>query len=60
MRFIWQNGPLMTGKQLIENFGIQEGPKIGEILAYLENLQFSGSIESPQQAYEAVTKYLDH
>ena len=60
MRFIWQNGPLMTGRQLIENFGIQEGPKIGEILAYLENLQFSGSIENPQQAHEAVTKYLDH
>ena len=58
IRFIWQHGPLLTGKQLIENFGVVEGPKIGEILAYLEDLQFSGSIRTHEQAYQAVINYL--
>jgi len=58
IRFIWQRGPLLTGKQLIENFGVVEGPKIGEILAYLEDLQFAGSIRTHEQAYEAVINYL--
>ncbi len=58
IRFVWQRGPLLTGKQLIENFGVAEGPKIGEILAYLEDLQFAGSIRTHEQAYEAVINYL--
>ncbi|MDP6751070.1 MAG: hypothetical protein QGH37_29480, partial [Candidatus Poribacteria bacterium] len=56
---ILKRGSLLTGKALIQIFKISEGPQIGRILTYLDDLQFAGLIRTQDEACQAVSKYLN-
>ncbi|MFO7818922.1 MAG: HD domain-containing protein [Halanaerobacter sp.] len=49
---------LISGDDLIDEFGLEEGPKIGDILAEVERLQAAGRINSCQEALDYVKKNL--
>jgi hypothetical protein len=46
--------PLLTGKDLIREFGLEQGPMIGEILESLREAQATGQIDSRQSAIRFV------
>ncbi|HEX3051008.1 MAG TPA: HD domain-containing protein [Aggregatilineaceae bacterium] len=50
--------PLITGQYLLDHFDLQPGPRIGEILEQLRELQASGEILSYQDALEWVEQIL--
>ena len=49
---------LISGDDLIDEFGLEEGPKIGELLAEVERLQAAGKINSRPEALGYVKKNL--
>jgi poly(A) polymerase len=42
--------PLITGDELIERFGLEQGPRIGSVLAALRELQLEGRIATRDEA----------
>ena len=56
---IIERGRLITGDDILRTFGRMPGPKIGRILQHIENLQFEGEIETPEEALEAVGIFLE-
>lgn len=50
--------PLLTGRDLIERFGLRPGPLVGGILKKLAVLQATGEITTTEQAAEMVRDYL--
>lgn len=51
--------PLLTGRDLIEHFGLNPGPFVGAILKKLAVLQGSGEITTPEQAAAHVKAWID-
>ena len=49
---------LLSGKDLIEMFGLEPGPVFREIFDNLENLQVEGKVQDREQALEWVKNYL--
>ncbi|MFA5945301.1 MAG: hypothetical protein WC802_00110 [Patescibacteria group bacterium] len=50
--------PLITGAELIAEFGLVEGPKIGEVMKAVELARDNGEIETPEEARELVKKLM--
>ena len=50
---------LVNGHDLIKEFGLAPGPKIGEFLEAVQEAQASGEIEAKEDALEFVRKELD-
>ena len=50
---IMERGRLITGNDILQTFGRMPGVKIGRILQHIEDLQFEGEIETPEEALEA-------
>jgi len=50
--------PLLTGKEIMDKFGIQEGPKVGEILDQVHHAQMEEKIKTKEEAIEFVKNYL--
>jgi len=50
--------PLLQGRDLLE-LGIEPGPRMGELIAYAENLRDEGTIRTKDEALEAVKKLLN-
>jgi len=48
--------PLLSGKDLIYEFKLDSGPKIGEILKTLEDAQLEGKIKTKEQALKLARK----
>ena len=46
--------PLLTGRDLIQQFGIAEGPAVGRLLAAMREAQAIGAVNSREQAEEWV------
>lgn len=51
--------PFLTGKDLILNFKLESGPRIGKILQQVENAQLEGKIVNKKAALEYAAKLLD-
>ena len=51
---IYKQGRLITGDDLIQEFHLKEGEKIGELLKEIENRQFDGEIRTREEAFAAV------
>ena len=49
---------LLTGKELIDKFGIKEGPKVGEILDKVHHAQMEEKIKTKEEAFDLVEKLL--
>jgi tRNA nucleotidyltransferase (CCA-adding enzyme) len=49
--------PLLTGKHLAE-MGVQQGPKVGEIIKLVLELQLDGQVRTVEAAREAAKRYL--
>lgn len=49
---------LITGKEIMEKFGLKEGPKIGEILDRVHHAQMEEKINTKEEALEFVKKIL--
>lgn len=50
--------PLITGAELIAEFGLVEGPKIGEVMKAVEVARDNGEIENADQARQLVKKLM--
>jgi len=50
--------PLITGAELIAEFGLVEGPKIGEVMKAVEAARDNGDIETSEQARRLVQKLM--
>jgi poly(A) polymerase len=50
--------PLLRGDELVAEFGIEEGPRLGEALAELEAAQFAGEVRDRAGALEHVRNWL--
>ncbi|MFH0959277.1 MAG: hypothetical protein V1897_11295 [Pseudomonadota bacterium] len=50
--------PLLNGDELMSEFGLQQGPRLGAILRWLTTEQSLGAIKNKDQASEAVRRYL--
>ncbi len=51
--------PLLGGQELIDRFGLSEGPEIGELLEKLKEGQAAGEISDLEQALSAVEGWLN-
>ena len=51
---ILNQGKLITGKDLIQTFGLKEGKQIGALLEEIEDRQFAGEIRTREEAFAAV------
>lgn len=51
---IYEQGRLITGKDLIQTFRLKEGKQIGDILKQIEEHQFDGDIRTREEALTAV------
>ena len=49
---------LITGDDILQRFGRMPGVRIGRILQHIEDLQFEGEIETPEEALEAARTFL--
>lgn len=49
---------LITGKEIIDKFGVKEGPKIGEILDKVHHAQMEEKIKTKEEAVEFVKRIL--
>lgn len=50
--------PLITGKELMEEFGVKEGPEIGKILDKVHHAQMEEHIKTKEETLELVKKIL--
>ncbi len=50
---------LLTGHDLIAQFGFAEGPFLGELLSFLKAAQKAGDINSKEEAFEAARHYAE-
>ncbi|RKU08591.1 hypothetical protein C6502_15380 [Candidatus Poribacteria bacterium] len=57
---IMERGRLITGNDILQTFGRMPGVQIGRILHHIEDLQFEGEIETPDEALEAVCTFLQN
>ena len=57
---IIERGRLITGDDILQTFGMMPGVKIGRILQHIEDLQFAGEIQTPEEALEAARTFLDN
>ena len=48
--------PLLTGRDLIDQFGLEQGPAIGRLLDALREAQATGQVENRDQAEEWVKR----
>ena len=55
-----ERGRLITGNDILQTFGVMPGVKIGRILQHIEDLQFEGEIETPEEALEAARTFLQN
>ena len=55
---IIERGRLITGDDILQTFGVMPGIRIGRILQHIEDLQFDGEIETPDEALEAARTFL--
>ncbi|MGC8658545.1 MAG: HD domain-containing protein, partial [Desulfomonilaceae bacterium] len=51
--------PLLDGVQLMEEFNLEQGPRIGTIMRWLVTEQALGTIRDQEQARQAIRRYLD-
>ena len=54
-----ERGRLITGNDILRTFGAMPGVRIGRILQHIEDLQFEGAIQTPEEALEAVQTFLE-
>ncbi len=57
---IIEQGRLITGDDILQAFGTVSGLKIGRILQHIEDLQFEGEIQTPEEALEAAGIFLQN
>ena len=57
---IIERGRLITGDDILQTFGVMPGLKIGRILQHIEDLQFEGEIQTPEEALEAAGIFLQN
>ena len=57
---IMESGRLITGNDILQTFGMMPGIEIGRILQHIEDLQFEGEIQTPEEALEAARTFLDN
>ena len=57
---IIEQGRLITGDDILQAFGVVPGVKIGRILRHIEDLQFEGEIQTPEEALEAARAFLQN
>ena len=57
---LMERGRLITGDDILQTFGMMPGVKIGRILQHIEDLQFEGEIQTPEEALEAARTFLDN
>ena len=57
---IMERGRLITGDDILQTFGMMPGIEIGRILQHIEDLQFAGEIQTPEEALEAARTFLDN
>ena len=57
---IIERGRLITGDDILRTFGRMPGVRIGRILQHIEDLQFEGEIETPEEALEAARTFLQN
>ncbi|RJO61924.1 CCA tRNA nucleotidyltransferase [candidate division WS5 bacterium] len=50
--------PLITGKDIMDKFGIKEGPKIGEIINQVHHAQMEEHIKTKEEAVKFVQSFL--
>ncbi len=50
--------PLLSGREIMDIFGIPEGPQIGEIKRALEEAQLSGVVKTREEAIEFVKSFI--
>ena len=55
-----ERGRLITGDAILQTFGVMPGVKIGRILQHVEDLQFEGEIQTPEEALEAARIFLEN
>jgi poly(A) polymerase len=51
--------PLLRGDELAAELGIEEGPRLGELLAELEAAQYAGDVQTRAEAVEHARRALD-
>ena len=49
--------PLLTGKDIISNFNISQGPIIGEILSFVEEAHLNEKIKTKKEAIDYIKNY---
>lgn len=57
---IMERGRLITGTDILQTFGVIPGVIIGRVLQHIEDLQFEGEIETPEEALEAARRFLQN
>ena len=55
-----ERGRLITGADILQKLGVMPGVKIGRILQHIEELQFEGEIQTPEEALEAAHTFLQN
>ena len=55
---IIERGRLITGDDVLQTFGVMPGVRIGHVLQHIEDLQFEGEIQTPEEALEAARTFL--
>ena len=51
--------PLLTGTDLIDQFGLEQGPPIGRLLAALSEAQATGQVTTHEDAQEWVRRTVE-
>ena len=54
-----EHGRLITGNDILQTFGVMPGVRIGRILQHIEDLQFEGEIQTPEEALKAARTFLE-
>ena len=57
---IIERGRLITGDDILQTFGVMPGIRIGRILQHIEDLQFEGEIQTPEEALAAARTFLEN
>jgi len=50
--------PLLTGRDIMEIFGLPEGPQIGKIKKSLEDAQMEGIVKTKEDAVQFIKKFI--
>ncbi len=56
---VYEQGHLLTGRDLIARFQLKEGTEIGRILAEIADRQFSGEVRTREEAFAAAAAILE-